>query len=841
MVHQPSRWLRRGTRSASREGVMLRLRYSWVIVCTALALVHAGCSDDDDHPRVLPTATRPASTPTVIATTPVAAATATLTATLIAPSATATRAAASATPTASHTQPPSPTASATTIATDTASASGTPTTTPTASPTNPVLNRTPDAVIAAAVPHGPAYVATDSLGMVHIYGSDLNAVIYVQGYETAKARFWQMDAFRRAAEGRLTELFGAITLRMDVTMRTAFTTRDGGRLEEELWQRLQAEEPQQAATAQAYADGINQWLADLRAGRNGATLPPEYTLVDVTAKDLAPWRPQDTLAIGRLQAWTLSETLDQELFFARVFSSLPEALREDVFRSAPAAPATVLPSPGTTAAIRRAAEVQAPALPPAELLRSVLDMLHDNSRFNPLGPDDAARGSNNWIVSPQLSDNGFAMLANDPHLPLFNPGIWHMVQLDSGGDMRVTGVNFPGLPGIILGHNDFGAWGATVANFDVTDIYVEQVTTPPDYPNSPRTVLFKGQQVPVLRVVENFKLPLPTGTVSAVIEVVPHHGPMVPDPNPNDDVVGLAATNMSFRWTGHEISLDSRFLTQLNRAHNVEEFKQAVRNFAVGAQNWVWADVSGDIAYFPYTLVPQRPAGTVPYLPLDGTGSAEWLQDDQGNTLWLPEDKFPQALNPLDGFLSSANNDQFGNTLDNDPLNDETYFTFTADIGFREQRIHALLSNSAQVRPEGAKITLEDMSTYQYDTVSLEASRLVPFLFAAAEARPDLVTDEMQDALHRLHDWGTEKPGSHAWTTPSGVDPADERDDFPPRDPPVSQEERDDAVATSIYAGWATRLARAVFIDDFDGTGIGAPGDEFATKGLLHILEDIDR
>src|SRR5262245_28506632 len=590
VTHSPSgRQARRWSGCAPGRASMLGMRYAWLIVCAALALFVGGCSDDDDHPRAAPTATRAATTPSAVPTTPLVIATATLAATGSAPSATATRAApsptatathaaASSTPTASHTAPPSPPSAATTTSTAP----------PTGSPTNPVLKRTPDAVINAGVPNGPAYAATDSLGMVHIYGRDQNASIYVQGYETAKARFWQMDAFRRAAEGRLSELFGAVTLRMDVTMRTAFTTRDGGRLEEELWQRLQAEEPQQAATAQAYANGINAWLADLRAGRNGATLPPEYTLVDVTAKDLAPWRPQDTLAIGRLQAYTLSETLEQELFYAQVFNSttLPAALRDDVFRSAPAAPATVLPHQDAAAAPAGVAAPKPPPQPPVELLRSVQAMLEETSRFNPLGPADAKRGSNNWIVSPSLSDNGFAMLANDPHLPLFNPGIWHMVQLDSGGDLRVTGVNFPGLPGIILGHNDFGAWGATVAVFDVTDVYLEQVTTPADYPNSPRTVKFNGQDVEVLRVVEQFGMPAGTA-VSAVIEVVPHHGPMVPDPDPSDDVVGLAATNMTVRWTGQEVSLDSRFLTQLNQARNVEEFKSAVRHFAVGAQNWV--------------------------------------------------------------------------------------------------------------------------------------------------------------------------------------------------------------------------------------------------------------
>jgi penicillin amidase len=202
--------------------------------------------------------------------------------------------------------------------------------------------------------------------------------------------------------------------------------------------------------------------------------------------------------------------------------------------------------------------------------------------------------------------------------------------IEPGESLRVNGVIFPGLPGVILGHNDFGAWGATVSGFDVTDVYIETITTPPDYPASPRTVLFHGEQVPVIRLEETVRV-RGAAPVTAIIEVVPHHGPMLPDPNRNDGVVGLAATGMTVRWTGHEITLDSRFLLDLNLARDVNEFRNALQNFATGGQNWIWADVSGDIAYFPYVLVPQRPAGSVPYLPMPGTGEAEWLTDDDGS------------------------------------------------------------------------------------------------------------------------------------------------------------------------------------------------------------------
>lgn len=711
---------------------------------------------------------------------------------------------------------------------------------------NPLASLPVDAT--QSLPGLPAQVQVvfDDVGMPHVYGPDFISVTFAQGYLTAQARFFEMDVFRRFAEGRLSELLGAATFPTDVEMRTVFTTRDGRRLQDAIWEHVQQVDPEVAEVAQAYADGVNAWLADLRAGRNGATIPPEYTdgiLIRETPETLADWRPQDTAAIARLQAYSLSSSEGGEVGLARNLQLLSDALFKDVFRAAPAAPTTILNNPPLAGAGGGAAALAAVkrVLPPASVLAAVADSIAERQGMNPLGNLATGVGSNNWIVSPELSANGHAMLANDPHLQLFNPPIWHMIQLNvEDGDHSVTGVIFPGLPGVILGHNKLGAWGATTAGYDVTDVYVEDVITPPDYPASPRTTLWNGEQVPVLRIEEEFIIKnRPVRT--QVIEIVPHHGPMMPDPVVSDGVVGIAATGMSFRWTGHEITNDFRFLYDLIQARNVEDFREALGFFSVGAQNWIWADISGDIAYDSHALMPQRPPGVVPYLPVSGNGDADWLTDGEGRTLWLPRDRIPHAINPAEGFLSSANNDQLGNTLDNDPLNDDVYLAFSAAVGFRAQRIRELLTNEAGVRPPGAKISFEDMSRYQYDHQSKEAERLVPFLVAAADRRPDLVTPAMSEALSRLEAWGQTKPDSAAYDTVSGVDPHDLREDVPPRSTPVSDEERADAAATSIFVAWSGRTSRAVFRDDFNGTGVGAPGGSDAIKALLHILEDLDR
>ena len=614
-----------------------------------------------------------------------------------------------------------------------------------------------DAVIASPQLAGAAEVVYDSIGIPHIYGPDLNSVCYAQGYVHAAHRFFQMDAMRRNGEGRLSELFGPLTLQTDVTMRTIFTTRDGSRLEEAMWEHLQATDPEIAAAIEAYTAGVNAWLADLRAGRNGATLPPEYqfALINQGPDDLEPWRPQDCAAVGRTMQWNLDRgTLTNDLVYPDLQDWFDDAAVKDVIHHAPFALVPVVSPPQPMVMSPLAAPASVPrALPQPGVARAVRVLLDQVARTSPLGPREPGAGSNNWVVAPSLSDSGFAMLASDPHMPLYNPGVWFLQQLDvaSAPAMRVSGSMLPGLPGIVYGHNEYGAGGGTYTFFDVVDVYVETITEPPDYPSHPRKVLFNGLQVPVMRLEEQFKV---NGGAprTYVIEVVPHHGPMLPDPNLGDGDVGLAATGMTMRWTGQEVSDDYRAFLELMRAKNADDFRAALRHGVQGANptNYVWADVHGNIDYFPYARLPQRPAGTVPYAPMPGTGEAEWLTDEQGIITWLPEDQFPQALNPPQGFIATANSDPTGHTFDNDPANDGVYFAGWYANGLREQRVQDMLSNRARLRPPGAKITMADMSAYQYDTASLDALRFLPFLFTAAETRPELVTGNMPDAIARL-------------------------------------------------------------------------------------------
>src|SRR4030095_15179310 len=186
---------------------------------------------------------------------------------------------------------------------------------------------------------------------------------------------------------------------------------------------LEAEYPEGARSGEAYAAGINAWIADLRAGRNGATLPPEYgfALVALGPGDLAEWTLEDTLALGRLQALNLSDSLGADLGAARRAAALPADLAADVFRFAPATDATILPVSETA---RRAATGApgaarvAPPSVPVGTLDAVLAMIERPDAWNPIGTRATGAGSNNWILAGGLTESGHPIMANDPHLQL---------------------------------------------------------------------------------------------------------------------------------------------------------------------------------------------------------------------------------------------------------------------------------------------------------------------------------------------------------------------------------------------------------------------------------------
>lgn len=691
---------------------------------------------------------------------------------------------------------------------------------------------------------GALRIVVDDHGIRHVYGEGKETMMFGQGYVTARDRFWQMDIMRRFATGRLSGLFGDLALENDIEMRGAMLTRDGELLEIALANKLESEQPEIYGQAQAYADGVNAWLRDLREERNGATLPLEYdfALLSKDPEDLVEWTVADSLAIGRLQSWFLSISHQAEADQLALRQLLGDELYTDVYRFQPPAPAITLDEGTQSAAAYQpqAAHVTAHLPRPkvsTDLLQAMVSAARRRSALNPMARDDAGGiGSNDWIVAPSLSASGHALLANDPHLDFMNPPVWHVVHLDPNyktdlGLPAAQGVSFPGLPGIILGYNNYVAWGGTVAGYDVADVYIETVNTPDDYPASPRTVLYKGEQVPVKQVKLDFELN--NGDIrTETIEIVPHHGPMMPDPDVDDDRTGLAATNMSFRWTGHEITLDAVFIVSIMQATSVQAAKDALDYFAVGAQNWVLADIEGNIGYKPYALVPVRPEGVEPYLPVTGTGEAEWLTKSDGTPVWLTAEELPHADNPAKGFIATANTDLRGELQDNDPLNDAHYLYWDRANAFRLERIHEMMAEYG-----ADKISMEDMGRMQYDYTSKEAEYILPYLIAAMDGTSSVErSSAMTDALDRLKSWGT---GTTPYFTHAGLDPADKRDDMGEA-AEITADDKADAAATTIFYAFLARLAHNTLGDELavlEGTDLENSWRwDIASRSLVHLL-----
>jgi len=575
--------------------------------------------------------------------------------------------------------------------------------------------------------HLPGLIAAveilrDRWGVPHIYAAGAADLMFAQGFVHAQDRLWQMEFQRRLVAGRLAELVGPAALSVDRAVRILGMRR----VAEAEVALLDAKT---RAALDAYVAGVNACMAR-------EPLPVEFRLLRYRPE---PWTAADSLSWTKMLAWSLSVNWESELLRAALRERLGPQVAAELEPAPPATWPVVLENGGIEAL---AGFFDGPAQPAdheggwrtASLPAEGLDSYHAGSADLPAAA--STPGSNNWVVAGWRSATGMPLLANDMHLLLTTPAIWYENHLVCD-EVNVTGVTFPGIPGVVAGHNGHVAWGFTNGFPDVQDLYMERLRRTHD---GRVQYLFRGEWLDAEVRQEVIRVKGGQPVVQEVI--VTRHGPII-----NALAPGLAAPvaipahahadtgsdpsplahPLALRWTALDPAPMLATLRTMNRARNVAEFREALRGWVTPVQNTVYADTQGDIGYSYPGRVPIRAHGQG-RVPVPGwDGEHEWVG-------YVPFDELPHLLNPSQGFIASANN----------RVADARYPHFLGSEfanGDRAERIVALLRS----RPLADVPFFQQM---QQEQVSPTMQAIAGYL---AQLQPAEV--ELAAAVEAVHGW----------------------------------------------------------------------------------------
>ena len=737
---------------------------------------------------------------------------------------------------------------------------------------------------AAAQLEGPATIVYDQFRVPTVVAQTEHDAIFLQGYLHAKNRLFQMEFQRRLFSGRVSELVGSSGLSQDVQLRTLGLRRAAERS-------LPVQTPESLAWLQAYSDGVNAFLQD-----TSQPLPIEFGALEITRAGISPWTPTDCLTMAKGLAFGLSFDLGDinrtlALLNYRGVCNVAgcnglQLYNDDLWRVAPFQSGVSIPSSPLLSAPPE------PTIPEDEsypdyisdpsfqtLVESYRDQLAEIPMLkDALDKDLGATGSNWWVVSAANSDSGYPMLANDPHLSLGAPATFYEVHLNVTGGINVTGVSFPGTPGVVIGCNDTICWGATVNGMDVTDVFngvlLAQI---PGQPTTPTASLFEGAPEPLQFVPQTFFVNLFDGvpdnqanagvpaTSGGVTLIVPrrNNGPIVQvSYNPASPT---PLTGLSVAYTGWSATQEVETLRRFARAGTMQDFKDALQFFDVGSQNWSYADVNGNIAYYTSGELPLRqdlqtqlfPGGLLhPGLIRDGTNTNkhQWLplsgppQPNQAlSTQILPFSEMPQVENPTSGYVLNANNDPIGTTLDNNSwnqfrpgFNGVLYLSAGYASGERLGRIQRQFSN---LLAGTATLSVAESAALQANNQLLDAEVLSPYLLTAyANATAPGAPPELQaivadprigEAIGRLAAWD--------FSTPTGIPEGYDPGDTPGALSTPAAPEINASIAATLFSVWRGQVAQRVI----DGTlatlptlSNYAPPSDQAMSALRRLLEN---
>ncbi len=541
----------------------------------------------------------------------------------------------------------------------------------------------------------------DNYGIPYIFAENEHDLMFIAGYVHAQDRLWQMDLFRRTAEGRLSEVFGEKTFEIDKMFRTLNFSEVCRKIENSL--------PDDVTEAMnAYAAGINFYIYNSKG-----KYPVEF---DMLGYEPYEWKIKHSLLLSRLMAWDLNFSWWVDLTFGRL------AEKVDLQKAVEAFPAYSDKSPAIVESEKKKSVFK--NIPVAKIISSagLTEVYKSYKDFFGTGGWDV--GSNSWVIGAELSKSGMPILANDPHLELPSPSKWYEVYFSAPG-WNVSGFTIPGSPFIIIGQNENISWGLTNAMIDETDFYIEMLdsTTTGNY-------IFNNKSMPMKIRKEIIYIGKKDSVEYEVRET--HNGPVISDIHPSKSKLQFSDKKfeITMRWLGFETSNEPEAFYNMNKAKNRKEFEEGVKLISVPGQNIIFADTNGNIGYWLTAKVPVR-AKVNPIFPLPG-----WTDEYQWKG-FVPFEKLPRLLNPKEGFIATANNKII-----------DSYPEFISNLYMPPSRIIRIRELLTSIK----KFDVTDFQNIQLDYLSPHSRDLTHLIIQVYEAKS--VTDpEIVQGLDYLKNW----------------------------------------------------------------------------------------
>ncbi|MEZ0065195.1 penicillin amidase [Streptacidiphilus sp. MAP12-20] len=641
---------------------------------------------------------------------------------------------------------------------------------------------------------GPVDVIRDDKGIPQVYAASAEDLFMAQGYVQAQDRFWQMDVDRHITSGTLASMFGSGQVQTDAFIRTM----NWHGVAQDEWDHQLS--PATKKYLQAYSDGVNAWLKE-HPGGAGASL--EYALLGAAYGGYKPaeWTPVDSVSWLKAMAWDLSGNMQQEVDrsllagtfttdqIAQLYPEYPYAKNGTILaktgtvgKDGKYVPADGLKAPtgatpggsgtssgtsgasgaagsGTGSTTNPASYQTAGGRPAAQGAQQAAQALAANLSVLPtmLGrPGAAGIGSNSWVVDGKHTTTGKPLLANDPHLAPGIPSIWYQMGLHCNTvsaqcPFDVTGFTFPGMPGVIIGHNQNISWGFTNLGADVQDLYLEQVNSDGTYLYDGKPVAFDSHQ----EIIQVAGGAAQTITVRRTTDGMP----IISDHSTEEQTVGRSAPAdgtapprgggyaIALKWTALMPNKTMDAVFELDKATSFTEFRGAAEHFAVPAQNLIYADTSGHIGYQMPGQIPirQKVGGTAS----DGTyPQPGWDSRYKWESKFVDFKALPWVEDPASGYIVTANQAAV------DPNVYPYLITKDWDYGSRAAQITTLIKGKLS---GGGKISPDDMASIQLDDTSVFAQTLVPYLL-----KIQLNDPYYRDAQDLLRGWNFQQDAGSA-------------------------------------------------------------------------------